>query len=115
MSLTDVSLSRPSGSSWPKPPKGLIWVAGTALYVALAIYVSPWIAVYADQECRLGGITGVFHDGKREILRGETLWFVRCKHFQAGRSPLFLEPAKPAGFLTPAEMRQRFTIAPDNL
>ena len=115
MSLTGVSLSRPSGSSWPKPRKGLTWVAGTALYVALALYVSPWIAGYTDrqQECRLRGITAIFTVAGQPVTSGGTThWFLRCNHFQADRSQLF---SPSAGILTPAEMRQRFTIAPNNL
>jgi hypothetical protein len=63
------------------------------------MHATRWIAVHAErqQECRLGGITGVFVDGKKEVLRGTTTWFLRCKHFSFDkskvRSPLFL----PAG------------------
>ena len=60
--MTDIFLSRPGVTVWPQLSKSVVWVAGAALYVALAMLATRWIAVHAERqpECGLRAIVLIF-------------------------------------------------------
>jgi len=102
--LTDISLSRPGVTVWPQLSKSVVWVAGAALYVALAMLATRWIAVPGERqpECGLRAIVLIFTAPGQPVSGGSSpQWFLQCKHFRFGiktnkfsdRPPVFLTGA----------------------